>query len=146
MTNTIAATAVSARSSWGLHQLASLAVSAMTAAAGVLIFSSSNPIALVVLLLLAPFVEETVFRAGMQEWLLRRPVTPWRANLIAACVFALAHVQLRGASVAAVSVIGPALFVGWIYGRYRCLRLCIALHMLMNIVWLSCGSRAFALG
>ena len=113
---------------------AGAAMLAATAAVAV----SSDPWRMIVMVLMAPIVEEAVFRAGLQEWLLRR-CRPAFANAASATAFVLAHCLLRGPSVISLAVAGPALVLGWVYGRYRSLRLCIALHMLMNLVWATTG-------
>jgi hypothetical protein len=89
-----------------------------------------------VLLLLTPLVEEAVFRAGLQEALLLRWNAPRLANLATALVFGLAHVVARGDPGAFVVVL-PALLLGAVYGRWRRLRWCVALHAAMNGVWLA---------
>jgi membrane protease YdiL (CAAX protease family) len=96
----------------------------------------------VVLLLIAPVVEEALFRAGVQEWLLHRAWRAWPANLASSVLFVAAHCLSRGVDLASLAVLLPSLALGWLYGRYRCLRLCIAVHMLMNIVWWSSASWA----
>ncbi len=93
---------------------------------------------LLALLVLAPVLEETVFRAGLHEALLRRwahQPAVW-ANLATAAVFGLAHVLVR-ADAGAWVVAGPALLIGWTYQRTRRLRDCIALHAAMNAGWLA---------
>jgi membrane protease YdiL (CAAX protease family) len=90
-----------------------------------------------VLLVVAPVLEEAVFRAGLQEALLRRPaLAPWLANGLTALVFGLAHALLRG-SAGALAVALPALLIGVVYARWRRLRWCVALHALMNAMWLT---------
>jgi membrane protease YdiL (CAAX protease family) len=89
-----------------------------------------------VLLFLAPLAEEAVFRAGLQEALLRRWDAPVVCNAVTALAFGLAHVIARGDAFAfAVAV--PALLIGAVYGRWRQLRWCVALHAGMNAVWLA---------
>lgn len=88
-----------------------------------------------VLVMLAPLLEESVFRAGVQEALLRRNWRPLTANGLTALAFALAHVAVRGEA-SAFAVVAPALLVGAVYGRWRRLRWCVALHAAMNALWL----------
>lgn len=88
-----------------------------------------------VLLVFAPLAEEAVFRAGLQEALLRRQGSALVANGLTALAFGLAHVLVRGDAGAFV-VAAPALLIGAVYGRWRRLRLCVALHAAMNAVWL----------
>jgi membrane protease YdiL (CAAX protease family) len=92
---------------------------------------------LITLLVLAPLLEETVFRAGLQEALLRRwPRLPQLANVATAAAFGLAHVVLRG-DVAAFAVALPALLIGVVYQRSGRLRHCVLLHAAMNAMWLA---------
>ncbi|HUD32909.1 MAG TPA: JDVT-CTERM system glutamic-type intramembrane protease, partial [Variovorax sp.] len=91
---------------------------------------------LLIVLLVAPLLEEAVFRAGLQEALLRRwQVRPCLANVVTACVFAVAHMISRG-DASAFSVALPALLIGEVYRRTGRLRWCMALHAAMNAVWL----------
>jgi membrane protease YdiL (CAAX protease family) len=88
-----------------------------------------------VLLMLAPLVEECVFRAGLQEWLLRRGLAPGRANLSTAVAFGALHVVAR-LQWTAFAVALPALLIGELYGRRRLLRWCVLCHASMNGAWL----------
>ncbi|HEX7438845.1 MAG TPA: JDVT-CTERM system glutamic-type intramembrane protease [Caldimonas sp.] len=88
-----------------------------------------------VLLALAPLAEEAVFRAGLQETLLRRWNAPALANATTALAFGLAHAWMQGSAVA-FGVAVPALLVGAVYGRWRRLRFCVALHAVLNAVWI----------
>ena len=88
-----------------------------------------------IVLVLAPLAEEAVFRAGLQEYLLRRLRTPLVANGLVALAFALAHVATRG-EWAHFAVFVPALLVGAVYERWGRLRLCVFLHAAMNALWL----------
>lgn len=91
---------------------------------------------LLVFLLLAPFLEEAIFRAGLQEALLRRwQVRPCVVNVATAAVFAIAHAVLRS-DVSALVVAVPALMTGFVYQRTGSLWWCVALHAAMNAVWL----------
>jgi membrane protease YdiL (CAAX protease family) len=85
-------------------------------------------------LLIAPLAEEAVFRAGLQEKLLRRGHSAWAANLVTAACFTAAHVLLRGDALAWVVCV-PALFLGCVYAQTRQLRWCVALHAAMNALW-----------
>lgn len=96
---------------------------------------------LLVLLVLAPLVEETIFRLGLQDALMRRALTPWRANLATALAFAAAHVVVRG-TLGAAAVVLPALALGAVYARTRRLAPCVALHAAMNAAWLAWGLAA----
>lgn len=89
-----------------------------------------------VLLLAAPLLEEAVFRAGVQEALLRRGRGLLLANAATALLFGAAHVAARG-DAAAFAVVLPALAIGWLYERTRQLRWCVLLHAAMNAAWLA---------
>lgn len=97
--------------------------------------SASLPVA-GVLLVLAPWAEEVVFRLGLQENLLRRwPGHALAAIVVTALVFGLAHALLRQDPMA-LAVAAPALLLGLLYGRWRLLWPCVALHAAMNALWL----------
>ena len=88
------------------------------------------------LLVVAPMLEETVFRAGAQAWLRRTTRRPLATIVLTAVLFGLAHVVVRGELVAAVVFI-PALAIGFVYERTGRLRDCVALHAAMNALWLA---------
>jgi membrane protease YdiL (CAAX protease family) len=90
---------------------------------------------LVELLVVAPVLEEVVFRAGLQEALLRCKTAPSLAIALTAAAFGLMHAVLRG-QLGSLSVAVPALLIGAVYVRRRQLRYCIALHAAMNALWL----------
>jgi membrane protease YdiL (CAAX protease family) len=90
----------------------------------------------VVLLLLSPLIEEAVFRAGLQEWLLRRGLAANRANLSTALMFGGLHALVR-LQWMAFAVALPALLLGSVYGRWRLLRWCVLIHAGMNGAWLA---------
>ena len=99
----------------------------------------SFPFGLAVLLLAAPVLEETVFRAGLQEALLRRlspgTAAAATANALTALAFMAAHLALRPSGLSALTAV-PALALGALYQRSRQLAPCIALHALFNAIWL----------
>lgn len=104
-------------------------------AAGVALQAGIPPLRAAVLLAVAPLAEELVFRGGLQEALLRRPVAPWLANGATALAFALAHALASG-SLQGLAVVVPALLLGHIYGLQRRLPACVLLHASMNGLWL----------
>lgn len=98
------------------------------------------------LIVFAPVVEELVFRAGLQESLLRR-MARWRAggfaaNLVTALAFTAAHVALHPGALAALTLL-PALLVGRVYEQRRRLAPCVALHAGLNAIWLLWAARLF---
>ena len=92
------------------------------------------------LLLVAPVLEEIVFRAGLQEELLRKgrlraAAGAVSANVFTALAFAAAHLALLPGHLAGLTVL-PALLIGAVYQRQRRLAPCIALHAFFNAIWL----------
>lgn len=95
------------------------------------------------LLVIAPVLEEIVWRAGLQEALLTR--TTWSTasiNLAVAANFALAHGLRAPDSAWAWLTLLPAWLIGQAYLRWRRLWPCIALHAAMNALWLAARSPA----
>ena len=99
----------------------------------------------VTLLVLSPLLEEFLFRAGLQAWLLRR--WPQRmgplslANGLVAVLFAALHLW-RHPTPAALLTTLPALLIGWAWERgAQRLWLAVLLHAWFNggLVWLSCA-------
>jgi hypothetical protein len=92
-------------------------------------------------LLGAPFVEEIVFRCGLQSWLIERlgadrcPRRAALANAATALAFAAAHLAVRPGVLAAATLL-PALLLGAVYQRTRRVRHCVALHAAFNALWL----------
>lgn len=95
------------------------------------------------LLVLAPWLEEIVFRLGLHDALLRRwggcrarlMAWPGRANLAVAVAFGLAHALAQGPWLG-VGVLLPALIVGQLYETTHRLWPCVATHALFNLCWL----------
>lgn len=87
-----------------------------------------------VLLVLAPLLEETVWRAGLHEALLRRGVRAGAAVAGVALAFAVVHALWWG-SAWALAVAVPALLVGVAYQHTRRVRVCVLLHAAMNAAW-----------
>lgn len=106
------------------------------AVAAALALSTAGAPRVLLLLMLAPLLEEAAFRAGLQEWLLRRAWSPLASNAATALAFATAHAGLQGRW-EGLLVAGPALVVGLAYARWRRLRWCVLLHAAMNAVWLA---------
>jgi membrane protease YdiL (CAAX protease family) len=88
------------------------------------------------LLVLAPVLEEAAFRAGLHEALLARRASPAAANVLTALTFAVLHATVQG-SWEGLLVAGPALLIGAAYNRWRQLRWCVLLHAAMNAAWLA---------
>lgn len=90
------------------------------------------------LLVIAPVLEEVVFRAGLQDWLLRRRIQPLASTVATAMAFALMHGFTRSWLLAAW-VLVPALVLGALYAHKRSLAPVVVLHSAMNLVWLWAG-------
>lgn len=118
-----------------------LAWAALALLAGAAVAAAQQGVAggrIVMLLLLAPLVEEALFRAGLHEALLRRRGMPLLANVATALSFGVAHALLHG-DPAALAVALPALLIGSVYQRTRRVRDCALLHAVMNALWLAGG-------
>lgn len=97
-------------------------------------------------LLIAPWLEETLLRLGLQDTLQRRLQQPRWARaldarlatalppLVCALVFAAAHVLLRPDLLSAATFL-PALLIGFAYQRCKALAPCVLLHALLNLLW-----------
>ncbi|KQQ32809.1 hypothetical protein ASF61_13735 [Duganella sp. Leaf126] len=82
------------------------------------------------LLLLSPLLEETVVRAGLQEWLMRRSSAAVWPALASAAAFSLLH--LGSGWQAALAVLAPGLVLAMLYARTRSWRWCALAHSGMN--------------
>ena len=98
------------------------------------------PTTALLVVVLAPLLEEIVFRAGVQDALAARssarlgPLT--RANALTAAAFALFHLARHPVGWAAATCV-PALVFGYFYERHgRTLAAPIGLHAGYNAVWL----------
>jgi len=89
---------------------------------------ASNPISgPLILVVVAPLTEELICRGLILRGLLAR-ISPWRAIVVSALLFALVH--LNPWQFATAFVIG--LVFGWVYFRTGSLLLCMAGHALHN--------------
>ncbi|HSW04327.1 JDVT-CTERM system glutamic-type intramembrane protease [Aquabacterium sp.] len=119
-----------------LQPLLVLAAQALIVAVALLLPRAAKPEVLLVSLVLAPWLEETLLRRGLQEALQARwPQAPaWRPVLACATVFAAAHVLLRPDLASAATVL-PALLLGCVYRRWPATAPCALLHSLFNLLW-----------
>jgi membrane protease YdiL (CAAX protease family) len=106
----------------------------------VLLFTSWSGLDALELLVLAPVLEESIFRRGVHEALLRRPEGVGvrgsvLANVATALLFALCHVALQPGALSALTLF-PALVIGWIYQNTRRLAPCIVAHAALNAAWM----------
>jgi membrane protease YdiL (CAAX protease family) len=112
--------------------------------AGLLGAAALLPGRLAVLLVLAPVIEELLFRAGLQETLLRRGLRPLWANLATSLAFGLLHGLTRSWPLAA-AVLLPSLVLGRVYQGNRRLEPVVALHAAMNLFWVALNTSAVEL-
>jgi membrane protease YdiL (CAAX protease family) len=94
---------------------------------------------------IAPLVEETVLRLGVQDGLSHR--FPAAAPALAALGFAAAHMPFARTPMELLQAAATALPAGWIgfvYRRTRRLGPCIAWHAVFNLAWLGGLASAFA--
>lgn len=88
-------------------------------------------------LLIAPWVEETLLRHGLQDRLhgaLRSRLSPWAVPVACALAFAAVHVLARP-DVWSAGTFFPALLIGFVYQRHGALAPCVLLHALFNLFW-----------
>jgi len=92
--------------------------------------------------LVAPVLEETVFRGGLQEWGIRRYGShrlhrglPSRANIGVSLLFAACHLWAHPPVWAAAMII-PSLVLGALYEQRRGLAAPITVHALYNAAYL----------
>lgn len=88
-----------------------------------------------VVMLLAPLLEEILFRVGIQAELTSSLRSGHQANAVASALFALAHGVVAGPAHGA-AVLLPSLLLGECYRRSQRLGFCWTLHALMNAAWL----------
>jgi hypothetical protein len=121
-----------------------LVASLMLACAITVALHTASPARAVMLLAIAPWLEEAVFRAGLQERLLRSGQQPWLCIALTALAFAMTHILARQQWSAIILVL-PALALGAIYQRTRSVTACAAAHAAMNVLWLALASRGIIL-
>ena len=101
---------------------------------GLVVVAWLLPTRVAVLLMVAPLLEEVLFRGGIQEAMLRRGVRPLAANLVATLAFAVLHGVTRSWPLA-VAVVLPSIVLGLVYQRNRRVTPVVALHSAMNLLW-----------
>lgn len=90
----------------------------------------------IAVVIIVPFIEETLFRGFLQTWL-KQYLGRWGAILLVATLFALVHFaksQGRGNLELILSLFVLALFLGFIYERQTTLWASYGLHMTFNAV------------
>lgn len=84
----------------------------------------------IAIVITGPFMEEIVFRMGIQRHLMRRHLFPWQAILMSALIFGVIHgnpAQMPGAMLL-------GLVLGWLYWRSGCIWLSVIAHVFNNLV------------
>lgn len=89
---------------------------------------AENPIGLLIICLIGPFLEEAVFRGAILRRLLEKNWKPWLAILVSAVFFAVAH----GNFTQGLTAIMMGCFLGWVYYRTRSIWPCVFIHALNN--------------
>ena len=89
---------------------------------------AANPIGLLIIGLIGPFLEEVVFRGAIERRLLEKNWKPWLAILVSAVFFAVAH----GNFTQGLTAIMIGCFLGWVYYRTRSIWPCVFIHALNN--------------
>jgi len=105
--------------------------------------SGTDPIRLLLLVLVYPMLEEIAFRGALQGWLRGKSWGLWHrcdvtsANILTSIVFAAFHF-IRRPNIWSVGVIFPGLVFGFFRDRYGNLYAPIALHIFYNsgLIWL----------
>ena len=90
----------------------------------------NEPLGVLSMALVAPLVEEMMFRGAIQGYLMRRCSNPWTAIVVSALVFGVIH--MNPVQVVYATLLG--LVLGWIYYRTRSLLPVSAGHVLKNSV------------
>ncbi len=95
----------------------------------------------IVVVLIAPLLEEVVFRGGIQHWLSRWPTLAGRAmgislaNVCTSVLFSATHL-INQSPLTAVAVFVPSLVFGWVFDRYARILPCVVLHGFYNAGYL----------
>ncbi len=91
---------------------------------------TDEPLGVLSMALLAPLVEELMFRGAIQGYLLHRCSRPWVAIVVSALVFGIIHMNPQQV----VYATSLGIVFGWIYYRTRSLLPVIVGHVLNNSV------------
>ena len=111
---------------------------------GTLLLPGNGARLLFVMLVFAPVVEEFVFRAGLQDALLRQGLRPLVSSLLTALAFAAMHAVFRSPWLG-LAVFPVSLLLSAVYLQSRRVGPCIALHAALNLSWLALNAAdAFA--
>jgi membrane protease YdiL (CAAX protease family) len=119
---------------------AALVAAAFAAAAAATAEHAASTARVLVLLVAAPLLEEAIFRAGLQEWMIRSRHSAARCIGVTAVVFAAAHALARPEAMT-LTLLLPGVLLGMLYQRTRSVVACAALHAAMNGFWLAFMAR-----
>ena len=89
-----------------------------------------NPIGIITASIVAPVVEEVVFRGAILRALLQKKWSPWIAIVISAAIFGIIHLNLTQG----VSAFVVGIFMGWLFYRTRSIWPGVILHMMNNTI------------
>lgn len=78
--------------------------------------------------IIAPIIEEYIFREAVEGQMLRSSIKPWKAILISACAFGLIH--FNPAQVPFAVIVG--IILGILYYKTRNILLCSIVHIINN--------------
>ena len=87
-----------------------------------------NPIGLISVCLLAPLIEEALFRGAIERILLKKGFKPWFAIIFSALLFGIIHLNL----VQGVPAFLFGIVLGWVYYRTRSIWPGVLIHFIIN--------------
>lgn len=86
--------------------------------------------AVLIYLVMAPVLEEYVFRYHLQQWIAQRWRAPGLALLASSLIFVICHMPWIG--LWALGLLMPALVLGWYWMRFKSLWFNVGLHSALN--------------
>lgn len=97
-------------------------------------YSDASVILLIYTIILAPFVEELIFR-GLTFRYARHAMPFWAANIWQALLFGVMHMNF----VQGIYAFIPGIFLGWVCHRGRGIKYSVPVHIVYNILGCFCG-------
>ena len=91
---------------------------------------ANEPLGIVSMALLAPLVEEMMFRGAIQNYFMRTSSNPWIGIIVTALIFGIVHMNPQ--QIVYATLLGVVF--GWIYYRTRSLLPVITGHVLNNSI------------
>ena len=89
-----------------------------------------NPLGVISICLVGPICEEFIFREGIQGYLMRKGIGPWKAILISAICFAFVH--MNAAQIPFAFAVGIIMSIA--YWKTGNLLLCSLIHIVNNLL------------